>query len=41
MLGEGVKWFDFLCPFFLKFAALAPLAPRPQDDLKHFGKPTR
>ena len=27
MLGEGVKWFDFLCPFSLKFAALAQLGP--------------
>ena len=27
MLGEGVKWFDFLCPFSLKFAALARFGP--------------
>ena len=27
MLEDGVKWFDFLCPFSLKFAALTRFGP--------------
>ena len=38
MFGEGVKWFDFLWPFFLKFAAQlgSGIRPEPRRWLEYF-----